>query len=76
MQVRNREQREGRNRGRYRQRRNVKIYYYYAVIAALLAIWFSTPVSDWITDMIVDSIPLQEDVALGDAAVNSQRYRF
>ena len=34
-----------------------------------------TPVSDWVTDLVVDQIPIARDVELGMAAVRSAKYK-
>ena len=41
----------------------------------LIVIWAVTPASDWITDFVVNQIPISRDVELGMAAVKSAKYK-
>lgn len=44
-------------------------------IAAILLAWFALPVGDWVAQLIVSTIPLEEDVELGRSAVAAARFR-
>jgi len=41
---------------------------------ATFAVWYATPVSDWITDIVLQTIPLEEDIKLGVEAQKQFQY--
>ena len=46
-----------------------------AIAAASFAIWYGTPVSNWITDLLLVQIPIEQDVMLGQAALRGFDYQ-
>ena len=61
--------------GRQRRSNNRTPSCFWAAAAAVVATaWFATPLASFAADIIVDSIPLSEDSAIGRAAVRHANY--
>ena len=59
------------------QRRGQSRTFFYAAAASIAAAaWVLTPLADSIASVIVDAIPLAEDVALGERGVQQANYRL
>jgi len=47
-----------------------------AAALVMCAAWALTPLSDWVADLVVDTIPHSRDAELGAAAVAAARYTY